>query len=125
MLQIDEVRPEDAGPYTVVAKNSAGEDKTTGTVNVVPEKTGDDTSEGLGKPLGKTPRPLQMIPGTDFQPKGSQPEESRPPRVLVPLTDGEIKETMPVLLTATIDAGSPEATVSTALTSPKHQIDDP
>ena len=119
LLQIDDVRPEDAGQYLVLATNPAGQDSTSGSVNVVPEKGGDETSgvvpqdknRGLGQPLGKTPRPLKMVPGVDFQPASSRPEEKRPPRVIVPLKDGEIKETMPVVLTATIDAGSPMATV--------------
>jgi hypothetical protein len=119
LLQIDDVRPEDAGQYLVVAANPAGQDSTGGAVNIIPEKTGEETEDlvprdknrGLGQPLGKTPRPLKMVPGADFQPVGSQPEEKRPPRVLLPLKDGEIKETMPAVLTTTIDAGSPMATV--------------
>ena len=115
MLQIDDVRPEDAGPYTVVAKNPAGEDKTTATLNVVPEKGGEEKKPGNGRPQGKTPRPVEAAPGVDFQPteaKPSAPEENRPPRIIVPLKDGDVKESMPVILTATIDAGSPMATVS-------------
>jgi hypothetical protein len=94
-----------------VARNPVGEDSTGGTLNVVPEKTDKDKGPELGQPQGKTPRPLKMIPGTDFQPTSSQPETNRAPRVIVPLNDGEVKETMPALLTATVDAGSPMATV--------------
>ena len=126
VLQIDEVRPEDAGQYTVVARNPVGEDKTGAALNVVPEKTGEDKDRGLGRPQGKTPRPLEVAPGVDFQPTNttpSGPEENRAPRVIVPLKDGDVKETMPVLLTATVDAGSPMSTVRILFLIVKHSID--
>ena len=114
------MQPEDVGQYLVLATNPAGQDSTAGKVNLIPEKTGDETSgvvptdknRGLGKPQGKTPRPLKVVPGLDFQPTSPAPEQNRPPRVIVPLKDGEIKETMPVVLTAMIDGGSPMAKVS-------------
>ena len=110
------MQPEDVGQYLVLATNPAGQDSTAGKVNLIPEKTGEDTSDrvptGLGQPQGKTPRPLKVVPGLDYQPESATPEQNRPPRVIVPLKDGDVKETLPALLTTTIDAGSPTATVS-------------
>ncbi|CAF1546390.1 unnamed protein product, partial [Adineta steineri] len=37
-------------------------------------------------------------------------EEQRPPRVIVPLKDSVIEESMPIILRSTIDAGVPMAT---------------
>ncbi|CAF1249473.1 unnamed protein product, partial [Adineta ricciae] len=121
VLQIDEARPEDVGQYIVVATNPVGEDTTGGKLKLIPEKGGEDTSNivpmdkkrGLGKPQGKAPRPVEMVPGLDFPPGTSSPagpEENRPPRVMIPLTEADVKETMPALLTAVVDAGSPVAT---------------
>ena len=113
VLQIDEVRPEDAGQYAVVAANPVGQETTVGSLTVVPERTGEE-KRPLGQPQGKTPRPVEVAPGVDFQPMDTTPlavVENRAPRVLVPLKDSDTKETMPIVLTATIDAGSPMSTV--------------
>jgi hypothetical protein len=83
-------------------------------LSVVPDKpdVGDQagvppsTLRNVGPPQGQTKRPLEMIPGADFK-----PDEKRPPRVIVPLSDIVLEELMPVLLTTTIDAGVPTATV--------------
>jgi len=94
LLQIDSVEPEDIGKYTVVAKNPAGQDQTTGSLNVAPDDT----------------RPVEIVPGVDVPITPQKPGEQRPPRILVPLKDGTIDESMPVILTTTVDAGSPMAT---------------
>ena len=39
------------------------------------------------------------------------PQETRPPRVLVPLRDADVEEQMPAILTTQIDAGEPTAKV--------------
>lgn len=53
---------------------------------------------------------MEVTPPTQTQP-GQQPEKKRPPKVLVPLSDTVIEELMPVVLTTTVDAGSPMASV--------------
>ncbi|CAF0838305.1 unnamed protein product, partial [Adineta ricciae] len=105
VLQIDEVRPEDAGQYAVVAANPIGQETTVGSLTVVPERTGEEKRPS-GQPQGKTPRPVEAAPGVDFQPTETAPLA---PRVLVPLKDNETRETMPTIFSTTIDAGSPNA----------------
>ena len=138
LLQIDEVRPEDVGQYRVVAKNPAGEDSTTGSVGLLPEQPGkpDQAPVPPGKmrnlktPEGQGKRPLEIVPGapgqpiptpeqlrglkpipTEAKPEDEVPEAKRPPRVIVPLSDGVVEEDMPIVLTTKIDAGVPMATV--------------
>jgi hypothetical protein len=84
-----------------------------------------------GPPQGQAKRPLEIVPSAADQPlvspnklrklnqvppstrpeEGQVPEAMRPPRVIVPLSDCVLEELMPVLLTATIDAGVPMASV--------------
>ena len=133
LLQINDARPQDAGQYTVVAVNPAGDDSTAGTLSVAPDKKGVDDRpflpaekfRSLERPEGQAKRPLEVIPNASDQPLGppdklrklsevpssKKPEEKRPPRVIVPLTDSTIEESMPVVLTTTIDAGEPMAKV--------------
>jgi hypothetical protein len=114
LLQINDVRPQDIGEYLVIATNPAGEDSTVAPLSVVPDKPGvddrafvpPDKFRNLERPEGQAKRPLEIVPGADVQ-----PEEKRPPRVLAPLSDSVLEESMPVLLTTTIDAGVPMATV--------------
>ncbi|CAF3405101.1 unnamed protein product [Rotaria sp. Silwood1] len=137
LLQINDVRPQDVGEYRVIATNPAGKDSTVGSLNVVPDKPGvddrpfvpQDKFRSLEAPEGKGPRPLEIVPGVDIQPFVSPdkfrkldhvepsakqieevPEPKRPPRVIVPLSNCELEELMPVILTTTIDAGVPMAT---------------
>ena len=138
-LQIDEVRPEDVGPYRVLATNPAGEDSTTGSVGLLPEKPGPEDQAVVppGKlrnkpgPDDKGKRPIKIVPGSPGQPvptpaelrklkpvppvtkpeEALAPEVMRPPKVIVPLKDTVLDELMPVLLIATIDAGIPLASV--------------
>ena len=134
LLQINEVRPQDIGEYVVVATNPAGKDSTVCSLSVVPDKPGvddrafvpTDKFRNLDHPQGQR-RPLEILPGVGDQPdkhrklnplspltkpgEGEVPEEMRPPRVIVPLKDSDLEELMPVILTATIDAGVPMATV--------------
>ena len=139
LLQINDVRPQDAGEYRVIATNPAGEDATVCSLSVMPDKPGvddrafvpTDKFRNLENPEGKGPRPLEIIPGVDAQPfispekfmnlkptpTGTRPEDQvvepkRAPRIIVPLVDCELEEQMPVVFTTTIDAGSPMATVS-------------
>ena len=120
LLQINDVRPEDAGQYTVIAKNPAGEESTGGSLSVLPDHPhiGDrgvvptEKNRNVNQPEGETPRPLELVPGVHTQPdvatpSQTKPEEQRPPRILVPLRNGDIQESMPVVLTTTVDAGSP------------------
>ncbi|CAF5164430.1 unnamed protein product, partial [Rotaria magnacalcarata] len=55
-------------------------------------------------------RNLDHVP-TSMKPEEVPIEAMRPPRVIVPLSNCEIEELMPVLLTTTIDAGVPMASV--------------
>jgi hypothetical protein len=90
-----------------------------------------DKFRNLEAPQSQAKRPLEIVPGVDIQPfispdkfrkldhvpsstkpEGEVPEEKRPPRVIKPLTDTVLEELMPVILTTTIDAGVPMATVS-------------
>ena len=129
LLQINDVRPEDAGQYTVIATNPAGEESTGGSLSVLPEKPGvgdrggvvpTEKNRNVNQPEGETPRPLELAPDVST-PAQTKPEEQRQPRVLVPLRDGDIQESMPVVLTTTLDAGSPTATVRVILhSSSKH-----
>lgn len=134
LLQINDVRPQDAGQYSVVAVNPAGQDTTAGNLNVTPDKKGVDDRpflpeekfRGLERPEGQAKRPLEIIPNASDQPFGppdklrklsdvpssKKPEEKRPPRVIVPLSDTAVEESMPVVFTTTIDAGEPMAKVS-------------
>ena len=140
LLQINDVRPQDIGEYLVVATNPAGEDSTVCSLSVVPDKPGvddrgfvpEDKFRNLEQPRGQAPRPLEIVPGVDIQPLISPDkfrnldhisplvrteegqmvvEEQRPPRVTVPLSDADVEELMPVLLTTKIDAGAPLSTV--------------
>jgi hypothetical protein len=134
LLQINDVRPQDIGEYVVVATNPAGEDSTVGSLGILPDKSGvddrpfvpTDKFRNLDHPQGQR-RPLEIVPGVGDQPdkhrklnplspltkpgEGEVPEEKRPPHVIVPLKDSDLEELMPVILTATIDAGVPMATV--------------
>ena len=126
LLQINDVRPQDVGQYLVVATNPAGKDSTGGLLNVVPEKPSaddrgfvpEDKFRNLEQPRRPTRRPLQIVPGVDIQPLAGTEEgdmvteEQRPPRVIVPLSAGDVEESMPILLTTKIDAGAPFSTVS-------------
>ncbi|CAF3722525.1 unnamed protein product [Rotaria socialis] len=136
LLQVNDIRPQDIGEYVVIATNPAGEDSTRCSLNVVPDKPGvddrafvpQDKFRDLEHPQGKGRRPIAIVPGVDTQPFVSpdkfrnldhvpssvKPEEvpieaMRPPHVIVPLSNCEIEELMPVLLTTTIDAGVPMA----------------
>ncbi|CAM2700506.1 unnamed protein product [Rotaria socialis] len=136
LLQVNDIRPQDIGEYVVIATNPAGEDSTRCSLNVVPDKPGvddraflpEDKFRDLEHPQGKGRRPIAIVPGVDTQPFVSpdkfrnldhvpssvKPEEvpieaMRPPHVIVPLSNCEIEELMPVLLTTTIDAGVPMA----------------
>jgi hypothetical protein len=138
LLQINDVRPQDVGEYLVIATNQAGEDSTIGSLSVSPDKPGvddrafvpTDKFRNLEHPEGQAKRPLEIIPGVDVQPyispekfrklnevpSSTKPEEEvpeakRPPRVIVPLTNCALEELMPVILTTTIDAGVPMASV--------------
>ncbi len=129
LLQIEGVRPQDVGEYLVIATNPAGEDSTVGSLSVLPDKPGvddrafvpTDKFRNLERPEGQARRPLEIVPDkfrklNQVPPstktgEGEVPEEMRPPRVIVPLSDCDLEELMPVLLTATIDAGVPIASV--------------
>jgi Immunoglobulin I-set domain len=125
LLQIDNVRPEDVGQYLVVAANPAGKDQTGASLSVVPEKPAVEDQanvpdQGVKRPRVPERRPLEVIPTRDLLKhvppstktgEGDVQEEMRPPRVLVPLKDSIVDESMPVILTTKIDAGSPMATV--------------
>lgn len=139
LLQINDIRPQDVGEYTVVATNPAGEDSTVCSLSVVPDKPGvDDRAfvpkekfRDLDQPQGPGRRPFDIVPGVDIQPfieperflnlkpipSVTKPEDElkepkRAPKVLVPLVDCDVEEQMPVIFTTTIDAGVPMATVS-------------
>ncbi|CAF1553531.1 unnamed protein product, partial [Rotaria sp. Silwood1] len=128
---------QDVGEYRVIATNPAGEDSTVASLNVVPDKPGvddrpfvpQDKFRSLEAPEGKGPRPLEIVPGVDVQPfvppekfrkldhvepverpERELQEPKRAPRVIVPLSNCELEELMPVILTTTIDAGVPMAT---------------
>ena len=115
--------------------NPAGKDSTICSLNVLPDKRSVDDRAFV--PTDKfrnlevpERRPLEIVPGVDIQPFISPdkfrgldhvspttrpmeevPEEKRPPRVLQPLSNVDLEELMPVLLTTKIDAGVPMATV--------------
>ncbi|CAF1576827.1 unnamed protein product, partial [Adineta steineri] len=119
VLQITDVRPEDVGQYLVVATNPAGQDSTGTRVTIAPEKPGaedrakvpTDKNHMKNQPEGKTPRPLNVVPGPEHQPSTTgPPEEQRAPRVIVPLSDNVVEESMPVIFRSTIDIGSPIGT---------------
>jgi hypothetical protein len=98
LLQIDNVRPEDAGQYQVVATNPAGKDSTGGSLSVVPDQ-----------PTAIERRPLEIVSSPDQS--NLAPEDMRPPTVTVPLKDSDVEESMPLILTTKIDAGAPKASV--------------
>ena len=135
LLQIDDVRPQDVGDYTVIATNPAGEDSTVCSLSVLPDAPGvddrpfvpTDKFSDLENPDARGKRPIAINPAADLSPEklrnlkpiptGTTPQEEvvepkRPPRVIVPLVDTVLEEQMPVVFTTTIDAGSPMATVS-------------
>jgi hypothetical protein len=112
LLQIEDVRPEDVGQYLVIASNPAGKDSTGGTLKIIPDKGGDEDRASVPsskRPRGQERRPLEVAPSPKQLKKVSQ--EMRPPRVLVPLSDSDVEESMPVILTTKIDAGEPKASV--------------
>jgi len=107
-------------------------------LSVLPDKPGvddrafvpTDKFRNLEHPQGPERRPLAIVPGVDNQPFVSPdkfrnldhvptstrpieevPEQQRPPRVIQPLSNSDLEELMPVLLTTTIDAGVPMASV--------------
>ena len=118
LLQINDVRPQDAGQYTVVATNPIGKDSTAAKLSVLPAKGGidhrafvlRDKFRNLERPEEQAKLPLEIKPST-IPEEGQVPEEKRPPRVLVPLSDSAVEETMPAILTTKIDAGVPKASV--------------
>ncbi len=124
LLQINDVRPQDIGEYLVIATNPAGEDSTVCSLNVVPDKPGvddrafvpTDKFRNLEHPQGQARRPLEIVPAEGATVVGVQ----RPPRVVVPLNDGDVEELMPVILTTTIDSGAPMATVRIFLNRTYH-----
>ena len=108
LLQIDDVRPEDAGQYEVVATNPAGKDSSGSTLSVVPDRTIAPTGK---RPREEERRPVEIVPTPDQLNKA--PQQKRAPRVMVPLKDADVEEQMPVILTTQIDAGEPTAKVRT------------
>ena len=100
LLQIDEVRPQDAGQYQLVADNPVGKETTGGSLTVIPEQPEEEK------------RLMKIVPGVDVQPGKEAPGAKRAPRVVVPLKDSTVEESMPVIFTTTIDSGAPMATVS-------------
>jgi hypothetical protein len=107
LLQIDNVRPEDAGQYQVVATNPAGKDSTGGSLSV---KLDQPRAEDK-RPQEQERRPVEIISSPDQS--DEVPQEMRPPRVTVPLKDSDVEESMPVILTTKIEAGQPTALVRT------------
>ncbi|CAF4193397.1 unnamed protein product, partial [Adineta steineri] len=113
VLQITDVRPEDVGQYVVVAKNPAGQDSTGTTLTIADDrpKAPTDNNRIKNQPEGEAPRPLNVVPGVEHQPSTTSPaEEQRAPRVITPLTDNVVEESMPVVFRSTIDIGSPIGT---------------
>ena len=118
LLQINDVRPQDAGEYTVVATNPAGKDSTTAKLKVLPTKGGIDDGafvrrekfRNLERPEAEEKVPLEIKPST-IPEEGKVPEEKRAPRVLEQLKDTVVEESMPAVLTTKIDAGAPKASV--------------
>ena len=137
-LQVEDVGPEDEGPYRVVATNPAGEDSTTGSIGLLPDQPAPEDQATVPanklrnkpKPEEKGKRPIKIVPGspgqpiptpeelrklkpvpTEGQPEEEKPEALRPPKVIVPLKDTVIEEMMPIVLVTTIDAGVPMASV--------------
>ena len=112
LLQIDDVRPVDAGQYLVAATNPAGKDSTAGSLTVIPDKGGDEEQAvvpSTRRPEAQERRPVEILPSPDQLNKTSQ--EKRPPRVMVPLKDVDVEEQMPVIFTTKIDAGEPTSKV--------------
>ena len=117
LLQISDVRPEDVGQYLVVATNPAGKDQTAAKLSILPVKGINgrafvlkDKFLNLERPEEEAKVPLEIKPST-IPEEQKVPEEKRPPRVLVPLSDSVVEELMPVILTTKIDAGVPKALV--------------
>ena len=108
LLQISDVRPDDVGTYKVIATNPAGQDSTSGKLNVIPDRRGVDS-----QPFIEPERFLNLkpIPPKEIAEKELK-EPKRPPKVIVPLANVDMEEQMPVIFTTTIDAGVPMATVS-------------
>ena len=104
LLQINDVRPQDAGQYEIIATNPAGKETTRSTLTVIPEETSPEEEEEK--------RPMKIVPGVDVQPTKEAPGAKRAPKVVVPLKDTTVEELMPVIFSTTIDAGAPMATVS-------------
>jgi hypothetical protein len=112
LLQIEDVRPEDVGQYLVVATNPAGKDSTGGSLNVIPDKRRDEdraTVPSSKRPRREERRPVEIVPSPEELNK--VPQDMRPPLVLVPLSDSDVEESMPVILTTKVDAGEPTAKV--------------
>lgn len=108
LLQIDDVRPQDAGQYEVVATNPAGKETTGSTLTVVPEESDVVLSEKYPE---EEKRPVEIVPGVDVPVTKEAPGAKRAPRVLAPLKDTTVEELMPAILSTTVDAGAPMATV--------------
>lgn len=107
MLQISDVRPDDVGEYRVVATNPAGQAATQCKVSLIPDRRGVDN-----QPSKEPERFLNLKPiPTKTRPEDENADLMRPPKVIVPLVDSVLEEMMPVILTATVDAGVPMATV--------------
>jgi hypothetical protein len=87
-------------------------------LSVLPAKGGIDNQafvprnkfRNLERPEAEAKVPLEIKPST-IPEEGKVPEEKRPPRVLVPLKDSAVEESMPVTLTTKIDAGVPKSSV--------------
>lgn len=110
MLQINDVRPDDVGEYRVVATNPAGQASTAAKLTVVPDRRGVDN-----QPFIEPEKFLNLKPiPTSTRPEDELKEPKRAPKVIVPLSNTEMEEQMPVIFTTTIDAGVPMATVRIA-----------
>ena len=110
LLQISDVRPDDVGVYRVVATNPAGQASTQCKVSLIPDRRGVDNQPAVGPEKYLNLRPIPTKAGPEEQ----NADLMRPPKVIVPLVDSVLEEMMPVILTATVDAGIPMATVSDA-----------
>ena len=107
LLQINDVRPDDVGEYRVIASNPAGQASTVCKLNVIPDRRGVDSQPFIEPEKFLNLKPIPTKENLEEELK--QPK--RPPKVIVPLSDADMEEQMPVIFTTTIDAGIPMATV--------------
>ena len=99
-MKVDSAQLNDLGHYLVVAENDAGKDQTECNVAIQQSPNIDNTPIVNPEAFRYLDRPLaQVVPDSDID----DAERVQPPKVIIPLSNIQLKEGETVLLIAKID----------------------